>query len=532
VQLRRLSIVLLSVLFGSSSHGTTRRVPEDYSTIQTALNAVESGDTVLVAVGTYAETLHAPVPSFVLQGDVVPDTGDYLRPIIDPSPLPDADSIACLVIATDNSQVYEDLHFRNGAQMYPRRNPWQWSGGVFDTLDGDMTFRRCVFDSTHMGFRSWGSGRIEMEQCHFRNNIGRAVFGGTGPLIATACDFSSTWVGLPAVQVGIGSVIRQCNIHHCTMSEALVTAWDCTVEDCIIQSNVQVLGDLIYFDGGHFARNLIIGNEVRGWAMAGNMACGDSVIFVNNVFLNNVASYGSPGVMFLMAQYDTIPGPDCEYNGLFEDNVFQNNESYNPVAKVISTDPVAVLRRNRFLGLTPYNWPCVVATWNGIEMRENLFQSGDYAVVSSDTDLPWIADARWNWWGDAAGPFHPTRNPLGLGAEVTGNLEFDPWYPDTSFLSVPVVGKPLPEKFVFDAYPNPFNGTVTLDLIPPEVMIVRVELFDVLGRKVKDIWSGPLAFQKQIVFDGSQLSSGIYFARVWQPIGNRLVALKKLMLLK
>ena len=93
-------------------------------------------------------------------------------------------------------------------------------------------------------------------------------------------------------------------------------------------------------------------------------------------------------------------------------------------------------------------------------------------------------------------------------------------------------GKPLPDKFILEAYPNPFNNTVTLKLIPPEVMIVRVELFDILGRRVKEIWSGPLAYEKQITFDAANLSSGIYFARVWQPIGNRPRALQKIVLLK
>ena len=116
---------------------------------------------------------------------------------------------------------------------------------------------------------------------------------------------------------------------------------------------------------------------------------------------------------------------------------------------------------------------------------------------------------------------------------MVGNVLLEPWQSDTLlFQSVPDRPAPLPASFQLSAYPNPFNSTVTLKLIPSAVAIVRVELFDILGRRVQEIWSGPLAFEKQVTFDGSDLASGIYFVRVWLPIGNRSLALQKLVLLK
>jgi RHS repeat-associated protein len=37
------------------------------------------------------------------------------------------------------------------------------------------------------------------------------------------------------------------------------------------------------------------------------------------------------------------------------------------------------------------------------------------------------ADARYNWWGDSTGPYHPNLNPGGLGQQVSDNVIFDPW---------------------------------------------------------------------------------------------------------
>ncbi len=43
----------------------------------------------------------------------------------------------------------------------------------------------------------------------------------------------------------------------------------------------------------------------------------------------------------------------------------------------------------------------------------------------------WI-DARHNWWGDASGPYHPTRNPAASGAPVTDLVRFLPWAVDAA----------------------------------------------------------------------------------------------------
>jgi hypothetical protein len=164
-------------------------------------------------------------------------------------------------------------------------------------------------------------------------------------------------------------------------------------------------------------------------------------------------------------------------------------------------------------------------------MRDNLLYDNGFAADGNS-----LLDARWNWWGDSTGPYHSTRNSQGQGEEVQGDLLFDPWYPDTSFISDTSAYAdffaPLPAEFVFYAYPNPFNGIVHFTLTPADVQLVNVKLFDVLGREVAEVWRGPLAFRKEISFDASQLSSGIYFARVTDTISRKQMAMRKLVLMK
>lgn len=66
-----------------SSGPQTIRVPADHGTIQKAVDAANTGDIVLVAPGTYAESVHIKVPGITLRGEdrntVILDGGDRLQ---------------------------------------------------------------------------------------------------------------------------------------------------------------------------------------------------------------------------------------------------------------------------------------------------------------------------------------------------------------------------------------------------------------------------------------------------------------------
>lgn len=88
----------------------------------------------------------------------------------------------------------------------------------------------------------------------------------------------------------------------------------------------------------------------------------------------------------------------------------------------------------------------------------------------------------------------------------------------------------LPIKFELAAFPNPFNPSTTLSLTLPKTGSVRLAIYDILGREVKLLQEGVVeAGEHAVTFDGSHLSSGIYFARL-ESAG--LVKTQKLLLLK
>jgi endo-1,4-beta-xylanase len=79
-------------------------------------------------------------------------------------------------------------------------------------------------------------------------------------------------------------------------------------------------------------------------------------------------------------------------------------------------------------------------------------------------------------------------------------------------------------------YPNPFNPTTRIEFSLPEASTIELELYDVLGKQVLTIAQGMYsAGAHQIVFNGSNLASGIYFYKLQT---GQYFAVKKLTILK
>jgi hypothetical protein len=337
------------------------------------------------------------------------------------------------------------------------------------------------------------------------------------------------------VECGAFSVFERCQFTGAT-SGALGN-WESpvTVRNCLFTT----LTDGFYFPyvylnhySGAFENNLFTGLKMAAQPVVIRANCFQATTFTDNVFYDchRITQEGSPCPLLDISCDSTATQP----------YVVARNVMYacttSGYAKGIWARHRGFLQENRLHDLVmafPEIWapsPAVrVDSADSMIMQSNLFDRNGLALIVNPNSY---ADARWNWWGDSSGPYHATQNPAGQGDTIVGNVAFIPWYPDTSFLAVPGLGKPLPKEFQFDAYPNPFNSTVRLRLIPNEIQIVKVELFDLLGRKVKEIWSGPLAFQKDISFDASSLASGVYFARVTNTIFNRPLATTKLVLLR
>ncbi len=101
-------------------------------------------------------------------------------------------------------------------------------------------------------------------------------------------------------------------------------------------------------------------------------------------------------------------------------------------------------------------------------------------------------------------------------SNVHGTSEWSPtWtFSVASIVSVDTPGLPQ-HPILLQNYPNPVAGTATITLELPRAMVVRLTLYDVLGRDVQTIASGNLsAGAHRISVDTSDLSAGVYFYRL------------------
>ncbi len=79
-------------------------------------------------------------------------------------------------------------------------------------------------------------------------------------------------------------------------------------------------------------------------------------------------------------------------------------------------------------------------------------------------------------------------------------------------------------------YPNPFNPTTTIQFGIPVEGNVRVDIYDILGRRVQTITDQRYqAGFHTVQFDGRSLASGVYFYRLISPekiISKRMTLIK------
>ena len=155
---------------------------------------------------------------------------------------------------------------------------------------------------------------------------------------------------------------------------------------------------------------------------------------------------------------------------------------------------------------------------NKIYASSNDFVQGNYSYyyegglyTTSDNGLSWQKIGRFQ-----------------IGSPGPGEIKSNPYSPNEIFIttmagiykgvdtltSVEIINHVPESPVLFQNYPNPFNPTTTIEFNIPQREKVLIEVFDVLGQKVKTLLNTEIEKRKhKINFNATGLPSGIYFYR-------------------
>ena len=100
----------------------------------------------------------------------------------------------------------------------------------------------------------------------------------------------------------------------------------------------------------------------------------------------------------------------------------------------------------------------------------------------------------------------------------------------TDILHTEVGNKFTPKSYSLQFLPNPFNPSTNITFNLPEAGLVSLSVYDITGRQVAKLVEGMKPNgQHQIVFNASNLSSGVYFARL---VAGNFKQVRKMLLVK
>jgi len=105
--------------------------------------------------------------------------------------------------------------------------------------------------------------------------------------------------------------------------------------------------------------------------------------------------------------------------------------------------------------------------------------------------------------------------------------------PDSIISSINITPSQIKEFELFQNYPNPFNPVTKINYELQEAGNVKIIIYDILGRELQTLVNEfKLPGKYMVEFNGSQLSSGVYFYRIQIKGKNEFTAVKKMLLIR
>jgi hypothetical protein len=117
------------------------------------------------------------------------------------------------------------------------------------------------------------------------------------------------------------------------------------------------------------------------------------------------------------------------------------------------------------------------------------------------------------WIGSGSGSYNGTNSSFQL---TMNNAINEVAIFDTVNVGVKNISIEIPDKYVlYQNYPNPFNPETKIKFDIPKSGMLKLRIYDLLGKEVKTLYSGYLnAGKYEYSFNGMELASGIYIYKL------------------
>ena len=511
-----LLISCLTIFLLNASYAEIKYVPRELSTIQTAINAANDGDTVLVSPGIYHENINylgkkITVGSLFIFNN---DTSYISRTIIDGSKIY---SVVVFENQEDSSSALIGFTIQNGLN--------NWSGAGIHCNNASPKLESLIISDNSAQYYGAGGGIGCLNHSHpiirkVRVNKNVAYYGG---------GIYSGWMSNPKME----------NVRVSENTAIFFGGgayFDCHSNPVMMNSIIE-RNTAINADGGgifcHYHTDLKLANVIisknKGCFGGGIFQVENCHLFLENVTLSrNQANYGG-GIFFYDSCEATIINSilwedspqEIYFSGGGEFNYLSISFSNLPggAAGIVTNQNAAINWLKGNINLSPVY--CDTSLYL-LSQGSSCIDAGHPGEFYNDPEHAQIpGSALW----PACGAL---RNDLGAYGGP-GSARWNMKAQDTNDISYIVAANSRP--VLKNNYPNPFNPTTTIRFELPKASHVTLKIYNVIGQEVATLVSDRLsAGCHSYEWSRSEgIASGMY---VYRLEAERSVETRKMVLLR
>jgi len=400
-----------------------------FNRIQDAIDNATECDTVRVYEGLYEENVVVNKSINLIgngsetttidgrgNGDVVKITADWVNLsgflVTDSG---DAGGYPGIMVESDHNHIFGNncsnnqygIHLRNSNACTITNNTCLRNDyvGIYLWNSNTCTITNNTCSSNYKrGIFIWNSNActITNNTCYSNNDDGIRHSSSINCTIEDNICYSNNKNGILLEDSGYCTITN----NTCEYNENGIYLWN-SISDCTIEYNTcQNNNEGILLEDSSYCRiknNICLLNDAYGIRLSDSNDC----TIKNNTSLNNGGA-----ILLYRSSYCRI-----EYN------ICSSNNNHGIVLTWYSSDCTL---QNNSITRNKHGIYLHSLSQDNTAHYNNIFNNTEYGINASSNNGNTI-DARYNWWGDSSGPYHPTNNSDGRGDNVTDNVDFDPW---------------------------------------------------------------------------------------------------------